>query len=200
MARLPVILSFVVAATLLAAGCTPAGVAVGAGAATANASQKEGGLPQALIDVRIRTEINHYLFQKDVDLFSAVSLSVGEGRVLLTGAVTKPETRIEAARLAWQAEGVREVINEIQVTDESSLIDKARDSWITAQVRQKLLFDQDVRSINFSIDTVNGVVYLFGVAQSAVESDRVVNHARNVRYVRNVVSYLRDKTVPVGAS
>jgi osmotically-inducible protein OsmY len=171
-------------------GCGPTGLAVGAGASVATASQTEKGISAAARDLRIRTEINHYLFQKNVDLFSAVSLSVESGRVLLTGAVEKPEDRIEATRLSWQAEGVREVINEIQVRNRASLTDRAQDVVINKRLQGILLFDKDIKSINFSTDTVNGVVYLFGVARGQKELDRVINHARNLEYVTNVVSYV----------
>ena len=170
--------------------CTPTGVAVGAGASVANAGQTEKGIQSAAIDLRIRTEINHYLFQKDFELFSAVSLAVENGRVLMTGAVDKPDNRIEATKLAWRAEGVREVINEIQVHDTASLADQAHDLLINNTLRAQLLLDKDVKSINFSTDTVNRTVYLFGVARDQGELDRVVNHARNVDYVTNVVSYV----------
>ena len=179
--------------TLAAGGCTPVGVAVGAGATAATASQSERGLEGTARDIAIKTEINHYLFQKNVDLFSAVGLSVEDGRVLLTGSVPKPEDRIEAARLAWKADGIREVINEIQVVDNSDIVDKARDTWIETQLETKMLFDGGISSINYDVDTVNGTVYLFGIAQNGTELQLVIDHARNLDYVRNVVSYVRIK-------
>ena len=188
--RLFFVLLFLLAPLGLGA-CTPVGVAIGAGATAATASQSERGLEGTAKDIALKTEINHYLFQSNVDLFSAVGLSVDDGRVLLTGSVEKPDDRIEAARLAWKADGVREVINEIQVVDKSDILDKARDSWIETQLEAQLLFDGSIQSINYDIDTVNGTVYIFGIAQDNAEQQRVVNHARNIKYVRNVVSYVR---------
>ena len=172
------------------AACSPTGIAVGAGASVATATQTDKGIRSTATDLRIRTEINHYLFQKDVDLFGAVGLAVERGRVLLTGAVQKPENRIEATRLAWQADGVREVINEIQVRDTASLTDRARDIVTNKRLQGTLLLDKDVKSINYSTDTVNGIVYLFGLARDQSELDRVINHARNIEYVAKVVSYV----------
>jgi osmotically-inducible protein OsmY len=171
--------------------CTPQGMALNAGTSAATAGQSEAGIKQTLTDTRILAEINHYLLQRDHVLFGAVSVTVTEARVLLTGAVETPESRIEASRLAWQAGGVQEVINEVQVRDSSSLADRAKDRWITTELRSNLLFDKDVASINFSIDTVNAVVYLFGIARNDSELNRVVNHARNLKGVDNVVSYIR---------
>ncbi len=172
------------------AGCDPTGAAIGAGAQVATASQTDKGIKAAATDLRIRTEINHYLFQKNVELFSAVSLSVESARVLLTGSVENPQDRIEATRLAWQAEGVREVINEIQVRNSAGITDRAQDILINKRLQGTLLFDKDIKSINFQTDTVNGVVYVFGVARSQSELNRVINHARNIEYVTNVVSYV----------
>lgn len=184
------VMSAIGAASLALSSCSPTGLAVGAGASVATASQSEKGLRSAAADLRIRTEINHYLFQKDVDLFSAVSLAVENGRVLMTGAVDKPGDRIEATKLAWKATGVREVINEIQVRDAASLTDRAKDLLINKRLQGQLLLDKDIRSINYSTDTVNGTVYLFGVARDQDELNRVVSHARNINYVANVVSYV----------
>ena len=121
---------------------------------------------------------------------SVADLQVQEGHVLLSGNVRLPEQRIEAVRLAWQAPGVREVINEIEINDTSSLSDAARDSWITTKLETTLLFDSQVSSTNYSIETVNQVVYFMGVAASQAELDRVIAHAKDISYVRRVVSYV----------
>jgi osmotically-inducible protein OsmY len=96
---------------LSVAGCTPVGVAVGAGAAGATATQKEKGFAAAVDDTRIRAELNALFFRTDADLFQRVSFTVEEGRVLLTGRVVKPESRVEATKLTWTVRDVREVIN-----------------------------------------------------------------------------------------
>jgi len=174
-------------------GCTPIGVAVGAGAGAGVAASQERGFKGAMSDTDIRLRINDLWFQENITLYRKVNLQVQEGKVLLTGNVPNPETRLNAVRLAWQAHGVREVINEIEVTDKSSLTDSAQDIWITTQLKTKLLIDSEISSINYSIETVNQVVYLMGVAQSSAELDRVIGHAKNISYVRRVVNYMRVK-------
>jgi len=194
------ILAFLCLAALMLgpalAGCTPVGVAVGGAAAAGVAASEERGLQGALDDTEIRLQINHLWLQESEALFREVNLQVQEGRVLLSGNVPDPETRVTAVRLAWQADGVREVINEIEVADTSSLTDLARDTWIATKLKTRLLLDRDVLSINYSIEVVNGVVYLMGVAQGQAELDRVIGHAKDVSYVRRVVSYVRLKNVP----
>jgi osmotically-inducible protein OsmY len=173
--------------------CAPAGVVVGAGAGAGVAAAQERGFKGAMDDTEIRLNINDLWFKESVSLYSKINLQVQQGRVLLTGNVPDPETRLNAVRLAWQAKGVREVINEIEINDKSTLSDSAQDAWIAAQLKAKLLVDSEVVSINYSIETVNQVVYLMGIAQNQAELDRVIAHAKNIAYVRRVVNYVRIK-------
>ncbi len=134
-----------------------------------------------------------YLQQNAKDLLAGVNVEVIEGRVHLTGLVYLPHTRVDAVRLAWQVDGVKEVVNEIQIRPEK---DKkwstiATDSWISAQVRSKLLFDKNVRSINYSIDVILGVVYLMGIARNQEELEIVEDISRTTKGVEKVVSYVR---------
>lgn len=175
---------------LAAGGCTVWGTAAGAGAVGVTAAQSEKGFRRSMSDTEIRIAINEKWLQADEEMFRKVNLQVQEGRVLLTGNVRLPEQRIEAVRLCWQVPGVREVINEIEVSDKSGLGNLARDTWISTQLRSTILFDSAVASINYSIETVNQVIYLMGVAQSQEELDRVVGHAKDIAYVRGVVSYV----------
>lgn len=185
----------VLAGAVLSA-CSPAGVAVGAGATAGVAASQERGLGGAIDDTGIRLAINKLWLQESTKLFLDVNLQVQEGRVLLSGNVPTPEARLAAVRLAWQAEGVREVINEIEVTDKSSLTNYARDVRIANELKGRLLFDREVSSINYSIETVNQTIYLMGVAQDQEELDRVIAHAKDIPYVRRVVNYVRLKSDP----
>jgi len=175
--------------------CAP--VLIGAGVVAGVAATQERGIEGAASDTNIRLQINHLWLHESTSLYSQIGLQVQEGRVLLTGQVPEPEARVTAVRLAWQAEAVIEVINEIELGDKSSLSDAARDEWIGAQLRARLLGDAAVASINYSIETVNGSVYLIGIAQSQAELDRVIAYAKGIAYVRRVVNYMRLKTDPV---
>ncbi|MEX2642618.1 MAG: BON domain-containing protein [Acetobacterales bacterium] len=183
------------ALTLPAAGCTPLGFAAGAGATAGTAAMQERGIGGAASDTAVYARVNKLLLDDDLSLYSKVGIEVQEGRVLLTGSVGDPEARIRAVRLAWQAEGVKEVINEIAIGSRDSG-NRVRDAWITTQLSSRLLFDKEISSINYNVDTAGGVVYLMGVAQDQRELDRVMRHARDVKYVQRVVNYVRLKSDP----
>ena len=178
------------AALLSGGACTPAGMAVGAGANAGVASAQERGVKQSLNDTLLTVQIKELWFRTNFEMFGKVDATVVEGRALLTGLVPTPDMRVEAVRLAWQVDGLKEIINEIEVAERGGLLDGARDFWITAQLRAAITLDRDIAAINYSIDTVNGVVYLMGIARDATELDRVKNHARNLSYVRRVTSYV----------
>ncbi len=177
---------------LLLSGCAfPLGMAVGAGAAAGVASSKEGGLKSAVSDTAIKAKINDKWFKHDVDMFSKLGLTVENGRVLITGVVQRPEERVQAVKLAWEVKGVKQLINEIQIGEPKTFTTFANDNWISGQLRTRLVLDPDIQSINYTIDTVKGIVYLMGVAQSQDELERVVRVARRIKGVKQVVSYVK---------
>jgi len=175
-------------------GCTS--LVVGGAATGATVAAQERSVGDAVDDFTIRTTLNELFLRESVDLYGDVSFSVVEGRVLLKGSVEKPEDRIKATQLAWRAAGVREVINEIQVTDQGGIANFAGDTWISTQLKTKILLNKDVLSINYNVETVNGTVYLIGIAQDQKELDLVIALARDVPNVNRVVSHVVLKNDP----
>ncbi|MDZ4738160.1 MAG: BON domain-containing protein [Rhodospirillaceae bacterium] len=186
-----------VAGPLTLAGCTLPGIAIGVAASAATKATEERGFTTSVSDDALYLDINRRLLDQDGDLFSAVKLQVHEGRVLLSGEVETPESRMEAVKIAWQPDGVAEVINEMTVTGADP--NGWRDFWIIKKIDGKLLLDGEIRSINYSVESVDGVVYLIGIAQNEDELNRVIDHARDVQYVRRIVSYVRIKTQAASA-
>jgi osmotically-inducible protein OsmY len=189
------VLFLLVALSPVLSGC--AGALLGAGATVGVKAAQEGGLEAAINDTVIATQINDYWFKYDLETFAKLHLTVDQGRVLITGVVQKPEARVEAVRLAWQAKGVKEVINEIRVANSDGITGYARDTWIAARLRTTLTFDRYVQSINYSIDTVQGIVYLMGVARDQAELNRVIGIARTIPDVKQVVSYVKLAGEPI---
>jgi osmotically-inducible protein OsmY len=179
------------------AACSPVGTAIGAAAYTADLATQERGLYQGLDDNRMWIAINGRFAAADLDVAQNVHLQVQEGRVLLSGIVDTPEQRLEAVKAAWDEPGVREVINNIEVTGGRDLGQIAEDQYLAEMVWLKLFADRAVRANNYSVECINGVVYLIGVGQTPEEIQRAIDHARDVAYVRDVKSYMRVKTDPL---
>jgi osmotically-inducible protein OsmY len=157
---------------------------------------QERSFSHAIDDFNTRTELNARLLGESASLFANVSTTVIEGRVHLSGTVPTNEERLTATRLAWETPNVNEVVNDIEVTQDGTVGDIARDRWISAQVRSRILTDGAIKDINYTIDTQNKIVYVHGIAQNQGELDRVLAHARSVDDVRRVVNYALLKDDP----
>jgi len=174
--------------------CT--GLAVGTGVAVGTAAVQEGGLSRAASDARIQAEINQLWFSHNVNMFTKLDLTINQGRVLITGVVQDPAHRVEAVRLAWKPSGVVHVINEIKVANSTGIVGFAKDAWVSGRLRTALILDRQVESINYSIDTVQGTIYLMGFAQDQTELNHVTGIARTIAGVRQVVSYVKIAGTP----
>lgn len=151
---------------------------------------------KALDDFNAQTELNARLLGESPSLYANVNTTIIEGRVHLSGTVPTSEQRLTASRLAWETPHVVEVVNDIEVTEDTGLVDVARDRWISTQVRTRILTDGAIRDVNYTIDTQNRVVYVLGIAQDQTELDRVLAHARSVPEARRVVNYALLKDDP----
>jgi len=181
---------------LALAACTPAGVVVGGAASAGVAASEERGIKGAADDAVIRAKINEAWVKEDFDTFNRLNLQIYEGRVLVSGRVPDQAQADKAVQAAWQPDGVREVINEIEISEGGGLNDFANDTLINARLDADLLFDGDVDSINYSTRAVAGTVYLLGVAQDRAELDRVFRIARDVPNVERVISHVIMKDDP----
>jgi len=187
--------SLFAAAALALSGCAP-GIVIGAGATAGVAVAQERSVGDAVDDTAIELQISEALLKDSEKLFRKVDVEVLEGRVLLTGSVEVADDRVRTARIAWKVDGVREVLNELQVTNRGSIVDYLKDAKITTHLRLQLLRDREISDINFTVETVNGVVYLLGLAQNQEELNKLTNHARNLQGVVKVISHVRLKTDP----
>jgi osmotically-inducible protein OsmY len=140
-----------------------------------------------LDDLTIKTTINHALL--DETLLLSISTDVYQGRVMLTGSVKDAETRQKAEDLARQVDGVRELYNEIQVTDESRLMFFPKDLLIENMLEARMVLEPGVTSVNYQMRAEKGVVYVLGLAQSRAELDQVIALAR-ASGARKIVSHV----------
>lgn len=187
-----VTLAAVLGLPLALGGCVGAAVVGGMAAAAGGGYVvgQERGADGLASDFAITTDIRQALARTDPKLDAAVTVTVYDGRVLLTGQVPAPEMKIVAARLARENPHARAVYDEIEVTGNDTFWDDAKDTWISTQVRSGMVLDPDIRGVNYMIETENGSVYLIGMARTPRELERVTDIARRVRGVKRVVSYV----------
>jgi osmotically-inducible protein OsmY len=175
------------------AGCIVAAAGVGAAGGYSVLAQ-ELSPEQQVKDAAIKAVIKQSWGSYNQEMTHDLTATVYDGRVLVTGRVPNEDWRAEAVKRAWQADGVREVYNEIEVGPDTHFMGEARDTLISTQLRNDLRFDSHIKSINYIVNTEAGVVYIIGSARGQRELDRVTDYARNTRNVRRVVSYVRIRT------
>jgi osmotically-inducible protein OsmY len=179
----------------LLSGC----VAIAAAGAVAgiSAARQERTIGDAITDTAIKTSLETRLAREAPGLYVRVRTTIVEGRVLLAGRVDKPETRLEATRIAWSVDGVKKVDNDIEVSDFSGWLDGPSDLYMRTELATILLADKSIKDVNYTTDVVHGVVYLMGVGQNQGEIDRVVAHAQKLNGVKRVENYVVLKDDPI---
>ncbi len=146
---------------------------------------------ESLDDSSAATEIKTRLFGAGgFGRFGEVDVAVVDKFVLLSGRVPTDADRKDAERIAWQVASVDEVANELQI-EKWDIGRDMNDSWITEQVRLRLVADNDIKGTNFNIQVHNSVVYLLGTARSEEELRKAAEHASLVNGVQKVVSYVK---------
>lgn len=143
----------------------------------------------AIDDTSIRLALTRDLGSSLPNFVTEIATEVREGRVLLAGAVRTPEERLEASRIAWQIRGVHEVVNELQVRESKGLLNYAKDTRISNQLRLRLVSAAGVTTRNFNIETVNATVYILGIAKNRAELEHVAYLAATIAGVERVVSH-----------
>jgi osmotically-inducible protein OsmY len=125
------------------------------------------------------------LFDKKYFLY--VQSEVLDGRIFLSGKVDEPEEKIKITKMAWETKGVRSVKNAITIKGQSNFKSTAKDILITSQLRTALILNKKTKARNYTLETVNKNIYIFGIAMSQEEKKEVINEANKIYDVREVI-------------
>jgi len=181
---------FILIFTKLFYGCTPAGVVAGTGASSMVIAEGDRSVGSVVDDATIKVKVSASFLSSDENLFLDIDTKVIEGRVLLTGIVKDQETRIEAVRRVWEVNGVKEVINEIEVGDKTTIKEYANDLWITTQIRALAAKNIGLRSLSFNFETIRGKVYVAGVTSHTDQLETLMSTIKTVKGVKEIVNYV----------
>lgn len=179
---------FVALGLLALSGCAAPVAVLGLGVAGSVAQERS--TRDQMSDLEIGLSIQNAFARESKTLFQAIDLEVVEGRVLLAGSTPNPQTRARAVEIAQGTPQVVEVIDEIRIAPSAGAGDYANDTWISTQVRTKLVTARGVNPLNFNVDTSGGVVHLMGVASDADEIASAARAAASVPGVKEVVSHV----------
>ena len=116
-----------------------------------------------------------------------LQVEVIDGRIFLTGKVNEPEEKIKITKLAWETKGVRSVKNAIKIKGNSSFKRTAKDILITSQLRSALIFNKKTKARNYTLETIDSKVYIFGIAMDKQEKKEVIDEANKIYDVTEVI-------------
>ena len=105
---------------------------------------------------------------KDKKYLLSVKSKVLDGRIFLTGKVDEPEEKIKITKMAWETKGVRSVKNAITIKGQSNFKSTAKDILITSQLRSAMIFNKSIKSANYTLETINKKIYIFGIGASLI--------------------------------
>ena len=120
--------------------------------------------------------------------FLSIQVEVLDGRIFLSGKVDDAEEKIKITKLAWETKGVREVKNAITIKGNSNFKQSAKDILITSQLKTALILNKNIKATNYQIDTYKKKIYIYGIALTKDEKDLVVNEAKEILDVDDVIA------------
>ena len=145
----------------------------------------------------VGTQIDDSIMQKnlttrmvlmDKKYIISVNSKVLDGRIFLTGKVDNPEEKLKLTKLAWETDGVRSVRNDLKVKEQFNFKQSAKDILISSQLRTALILNKEIKATNYQIDTYKNKIYIYGIAFTNDEKKKVVNEAKEISGVKDVVA------------
>ncbi len=137
-------------------------------------------------DTIMQKNLSARLALKDKKYFLAIQSEVRDGNIFLSGRVDEPEEKIKITKMAWETKGVRSVKNAITIKGQSNFKATAKDILITSQLRSALIFNKKTKARNYTLETINKNIYIFGIAMNQEEKKEVINEANKIYDVEKV--------------
>ena len=138
-------------------------------------------------DTIMQKNLNARLALTNKKYFLTIQSEVIDGRIFLSGKVEEPEEKIKITKMAWETKGVRSVKNAISIKGQSNFKSTAKDILITSQLRSALIFNKKTKARNYTLETINKNIYIFGIAMDEEEKKEVINEANKIYDVNNVI-------------
>ncbi len=155
------------------------------------------GVSVALDPRSVGTQIDDSIMQKNLSAriilldkkhLLSVRSKVLDGRIFLTGKVDSTEEKLQLTKMAWETDGARSVRNDIKVKEEFNFKQSTKDLLITSQLRTALILNKNIKATNYQIDTYKKNIYIYGIAITSEEKDQVINEAKQILDVENVIA------------
>ena len=170
--------------SLLANSCA---IVSTAGSIVGSASTSTRGFSGTVEDTYLKSKIVSKITFMKLSNFSNITVSVINGKVLLAGNIDNQEKRLELIKKVWWIDGVKEVYNEIEIGPQISFSEKTEDFIFEAKIKNRLLFESGIYSNNYSVNVVNGNVYVIGISSDIEEKTKIENFLNNMNDIKKLI-------------
>ena len=163
----------------------------GVGAIALSSSAQEKGLGTSFNDKVIYVKLRNAIYDWNPSVSENVSLSVDNGSILVTGKLKNIDTKVQLTKIIWEINGVKEVNNKVQISETNNFKNIAKDLASLGEIKARLMASKKLNSLNFSIDVVNNIAYISGLASSEEEISIVTQIAKEARFIKEVQNFVK---------
>ncbi len=163
----------------------------GVGAIAFSSSAQEKGLGTSIKDKVIFVKLKNAIYDWNPSVSENISLSVDNGSILVTGKLKNIDTKVQLTKVIWEISGVKEVNNKVQISETNNFKNIAKDLASLGEIKARLMASKKLNSLNFSIDVVNNIAYISGIASSEEEISIVTQIAQEARFIKEVQNFVK---------
>ena len=163
----------------------------GVGAIALSSSAQEKGLGTSMNDKVIYVKLRNAIYDWNPSVSENISLSVDNGSILVTGQIRNIDTKVQLTKIIWEINGVKEVNNKVQISEVNNFKNIAKDLASLGEIKARLMASTELNSLNYSIDVVNNIAYISGVASSEEEISIVTQIAQDARFIKEVQNFVK---------
>jgi len=163
----------------------------GVGAIALSSSAQEKGLGTSMNDKVIYVKLRNAIYDWNPSVSENVSISVDNGSILVTGKLKNIDTKVQLTKIIWDINGVIEVNNKVQISETNNFRNIAKDLASLGEIKARLMASKKLNSLNYSIDVVNNIAYISGIASSEEEISIVTQIAQEARFIKEVQNFVK---------
>ena len=163
----------------------------GVGAIAFSSSAQEKGLGTSLNDKVIYVKLRNAIYDWNPSVSENISLSVDNGSILVTGKIKNIDTKVQLTKIIWEVNGVKEVNNKVQISEINNFKNIAKDLASLGEIKARLMASKKLNSLNYSIDVVNNIAYISGIASSEEEISIVTQIAQEAKFIKEVQNFVK---------
>jgi len=163
----------------------------GVSAIALSSTAQEKGLGTSMNDKVIYVKLRNAIYDWNPYVAENISISVDNSSILVTGKLKNIDTKVQLTKIIWEVNGVKEVNNKVQISETNNFKNIAKDLASLGEIKARLMASKELNSLNYSIDVVNNIAYISGIASSEEEISIVTQIAQQAKFIKEVQNFVK---------